>query len=289
MVHANFEQFNKTDNKNMYMVLDTETLGYKKEVAYLNQKVFDLGYKIIDKYNNEYSKGSFIVKEFWEQTVKDYAFYNEKYEYYKEYVNTGYSVALPFKEIIELLNHEIVCFDVGFLVAYNLGFDWNVLHKTYAYFSELQGFEAKADLFGIERFDLYHVASQTVLNTPAYIKWVAKNFDKGHLSIETMNVKTGAESCYSYLMNEPEFIEQHTALSDVEIECVILSECLKTTKDYDYSINTQSWRIPNNRKDKLYLLERQNPFISPLIHDYRVKEKEKKASKKSKTKNKGKA
>lgn len=282
-------ELENTHLKKMFMVLDTETLGWKPERIDLNHKVFDLGYKIIDSEGKTYSQGSFIVSEFWFDIIRDYAFYKEKIHYYLDYVESGYTKVLEYNLIMEYLKHECEVYEVDYLVAYNLGFDDRVLKTTYSYFNqELPVIDC--DIFSnLIKFDLYHVVCQTILATPKYIKWASKNYIHGHVKMETTNVSTGAESCYAYITNTPDFIEQHTALSDVEIECDILVEALKTSKDYDISINSQSWRLVNNRKDKDFLVERANPMVfTSVMKEKRrkKKEKEKLARKKAKDKKK---
>lgn len=283
---ATYGNILNTHLKDMYIVIDTETLGWKYEAPELNQKVFDLGYKVIDSNGHEYDKGSFIVLEFWEQTIKEQAFYKEKYPFYKKYVESGYSKVLPFNEIIEILSHAISVYDVDFLVAYNLGFDDNVIRKTHNFLNNKELTNAIELFPTVQKFDLYHMSCQTILNTPKYIGWASENAEKGHINTKTFNVSTGAESCYSYLINEPDYIEQHTALSDVEIECYILVKALETSKEYDYSINSQSWRIPNTRKDKHYIMQRHNPTLAIGIHEMKVLEKEKKEKKAQKKRKK---
>ena len=278
MNKANARELNNTHRKDMFLVLDTETLGWSPERPDLNQKVFDLGYKIIDKDNKEYSKGSFLVSEYYWQIIKSHAFYQDKLNYYKKYVKTGYSKVASYSEIIELLEHEIEVYDVDYLVAYNLGFDIRVLRKTY---HALTGSD-RLIFDNLVHFDLYHVACQTILNTPKYKKWASDNYYK-HLNLETFNFKTGAESCYSYLINEPDYIEEHTALSDVEIECEILVRAIKTTKKYSHEINSQSWRIVNSNTEKnIYYFKRANPDKSEIVEQYRQAKKEKEKNRKMK-------
>ena len=42
------------------------------------------------------------------------------------------------------------------------------------------------------------------------------------------NIQTSAEVAYRFLTNDPDFVESHTGLEDVEIETAILMNCLKT-------------------------------------------------------------
>ena len=55
-----------------------------------------------------------------------------------------------------------------------------------------------------------------------------KNFCETHnYFTDSGNYSTTAETVFRYLTNDTEFIEDHTALSDSEIEAAILIECLK--------------------------------------------------------------
>ncbi len=58
------------------------------------------------------------------------------------------------------------------------------------------------------------------------------------------NIKTGAEFCYRYTSQNPDFIEDHTALSDAIIETQILAACFAMKKRIPYGkINAQPWRL----------------------------------------------
>ena len=65
---------------------------------------------------------------------------------------------------------------------------------------------------------------------------------------DTAKIKTGAEFAYRYTTQRPEFIEDHTALSDALIETQIMAACFAQKKRVPYGIiNAQPWRIVNKK------------------------------------------
>jgi len=225
-----------THLKNMYLVIDTETLGMKAGKEY-NQKVFDIGYQIIDKHKNVYSEGSFLVKEFWDRItkLKGKGMFYEKYDLYLERIQEGHTKIMDWDSIVEIISHEMACYDVDYFSAFNLAFDKRVIEKTNIMLSKKD-----FDLYeNVEMFDIYHVACQLLLNRPSY-KFLAKLHNK---LTEKGNYQTGVESTYAYLKGQFDFKEEHTGLEDVKLESEILTYCLRQKKPFDHSINSQSWRL----------------------------------------------
>lgn len=226
-----------THLKNMYIVVDTETLGFKGGKQY-NQKVFDIGYQIVDKNNNVYSEGSFLVAEFWERipSLKGAIFYDKKAKLYEERVKSGYTKVLPWNSILQLLSHEMACYDVDYFAAYNLAFDWRVIRQTHEFLKGNEPFNLYDE---VEPFDIYHVACQLLLNRPTY-KALAKRNER---MTKGGNYQSGAEATYAYIRGPWDYVEEHTALEDVKIEAEILAYCMRQKKPFDCSINGQSWRL----------------------------------------------
>ena len=84
------------------------------------------------------------------------------------------------------------------------------------------------------------MACTSFLNTPAFINFAKAN---GFVS-EAGNIQTSAEVAYRFLTNQVDFIESHTGLEDVQIECQILLNCLKTG-DENMKMNPYSPRWLN--------------------------------------------
>lgn len=76
-------------------------------------------------------------------------------------------------------------------------------------------------------FDLWGLACERLLNNERYKDFCLQN---RLLSPSGMYFSTNAENTFRYLMKDNEFIEEHTALSDAEIETQILVKILKRGK-----------------------------------------------------------
>lgn len=72
--------------------------------------------------------------------------------------------------------------------------------------------------------DLWGIACDRLINIDKYRDYCIKN---RLLTASVIYFKTSAETSFQYLMNQHDFIEDHTALSDAEIEAQILTKALK--------------------------------------------------------------
>ena len=75
--------------------------------------------------------------------------------------------------------------------------------------------------------------------TKSYKKFV----DDNNFLSEKGNRQSSAEVAYRFLVQNPDFIEDHTALSDVLIEVHILAECLAKNKKYTKVRIGQPWKL----------------------------------------------
>jgi hypothetical protein len=75
--------------------------------------------------------------------------------------------------------------------------------------------------------DLWGIACDRLINIDKYRNYC---LDNGLVTASVIYFKTSAETSFQYLMSQHEFIEDHTALSDAEIEAQILTKALKRGK-----------------------------------------------------------
>ena len=75
--------------------------------------------------------------------------------------------------------------------------------------------------------DLWGIACDRLINIDKYRNYCLEN---ELLTASAMFFKTSAETAFQYLMKQYDFIEDHTALSDAEIEAQILTKALKKGK-----------------------------------------------------------
>lgn len=214
------------------IVIDTETLGGLE-----NPLCYDIGYAIMNNDGEILTTRRYLVREtfFGMREKMKTAYYAEKLPlYYAEMLKDlkDQPLAAIRKELFELCEQ----FKVKQVWAFNAAFDEKALNNTVKTISN--GFVEEFLPFGVEWHCIQAFAGQTFLNSRSYFKY-AINHD---LVSEKGNVRTTAEAAYQYLNDDENFIEEHTALSDVLIECAILHKCLKQHKKANTSPSRYSWK-----------------------------------------------
>jgi hypothetical protein len=83
------------------------------------------------------------------------------------------------------------------------------------------------------------MALQTLAIRKKFVKFCA---DSGRYN-KKGTCKTNAETMFAYLMNDPTYCEEHTALEDSKIELEIFNACIKSHKKF--TPNTHWFDSPN--------------------------------------------
>jgi hypothetical protein len=127
---------------------------------------------------------------------------------------------MPFECIAEHVHDAICAYDCT-VVAYNAAFDVHVLN---AYARTVTGCE----FFPINTpvWDLWTMSLYTVCASRKYGEFCELH----QMRTDSGNIRTSAESVFSYLTDNSEFAEEHTALADCEIESEIFRRVLKRKK-----------------------------------------------------------
>ena len=204
--------------KKYFCILDTETVSRAR-------KVFDVGYKIIDRSGRVYEENSYVVAEQLEtvhgiaEMMNDPFTQSKCMDYFANIIGgTGKYEVSPFDTIRDIVNDAINEYNAT-LCAYNIAFDINALNKTSQLYCGCDFFEEMP-----ETLDIWAAAMSTLCCVKKYIKFIADNSivtDKG-------NPQTGAEAMYKFITGNLEFEEAHTALEDCDIEAKILVSCINT-------------------------------------------------------------
>lgn len=248
---------------------ETATLPFVGEYAQGNEKlrknlaiakplVYDIGWTIIDTQGNSYKKVNYLVQEtFFVPNVFNTAYYREKRPKYMEMLQQGIITAKLWNEIIpELVADAEKCKAV---CAYNAAFDFkkaipftehyiNALYGDFNDFERKQRYscamcakEGKVNTTNPEYLtpeweirgknfpiiDLWEVACKKLINIDKYRRFCLAH---EYWTTSIQYFKTSAETAYQYLLNFYDFEEDHTALSDAEIEGAILAKALKRGK-----------------------------------------------------------
>ncbi len=253
--------------KKITCVFDTETAG-----TLARPLVYDLGLVITDKEGNSLHEQRWIVEEIFDnKELMDTAYYAHKLPtYYPAY--TVDPIKKPFYVIIAQLRDILAEYEVDVIAAYNLGFDLRAMSNTH---QELIGKkfgkkpiwkEGKNGKFSPDYQEMFVKrvlkADLTLLCIWCYaceVIFPSKTFyrmaDKHNWLTEKGNYITNAEVAYKYLTGDFEFEEQHTALSDAQIERHILYRCEQKKKKHDAGLFFHPWRIPQKLRKAVLGIE----------------------------------
>lgn len=222
--------------QNNVLVMDTETVGtFGKPI------VHDWGWQIVDKDFHVLTARRYLVEELhlhqqWILKASD--FYNSKHSLYVKAIEEKSVKLASWRTIVKQFLTDIRNYNVKVISAYNLAFDYKAIKYTNLFFdSENEKLMKVVDSKSL--LCLWNLACDTILNTEDYKDYATmKNFisEKG-------NYLTSAEACYSYLINDEHFEEEHTALEDVKIETEILKHIVTNCKGkVQYGLAYSCWQ-----------------------------------------------
>lgn len=257
-------------NYKNYMILDTETCTLpfvnewglssedKKKIAIAKPLVYDIGWTIANRTQGIIIKRNYLIAEtFSVPAIFNTAYYAEKRPLYLEMLKNGEISVLPWNDVMTIMLEDLAMCE--WICAYNAMFDFKkAIIFTELYISKLYSanyydweeqqkilcrriirerpkanekeFDPDHFIFRGEKYpmiDIWGLACTHLLNNPKYKKQCIEN---GSMSASGLYFSTSAETAMRYLEQEFGFIEDHTALSDAEIETKILFTALKRGK-----------------------------------------------------------
>lgn len=193
--------------KKFYMVLDTETVADAR-VPY------DVAWIIVDREGNVYERFNGLTAEVMTNPTLRYLVKRDSFSKRKAsfYLDNEPAEIMPFEKIKCTADYHLHVYNCV-VVAYNAAFDIKVLNDYANILFDMPFFTDD-----VEVWDLWNMALNTICDSSNYVRWC---IDSGFIT-EKGNISCSAESVYSYLAHNAEFEEDHTALSDCEIEAQIL-------------------------------------------------------------------
>lgn len=204
----------KVDGRKHYIVaLDTETIG-----VLTFPRFYDLGFAIVDKYNHVYFKVSLVNSTIFygHKDEMQTCYYANKLPQYFVELENGERCLLNVWQIKELIAYVMKHFDTKTVAAYNANFDKRACNNT------LKEFFHDDTIF----WDIMLMVKDTIYEMASYKKFCAEN---GFMCSGSWSdrPKWSAEVVYRFITKNPDFVEAHTGLRDVEIESAIMAECFK--------------------------------------------------------------
>lgn len=285
--------------KKTYLVLDTETATLpfandlckdaeqKKKIAIAKPLVYDIGWVITDRQGNVYKKVNYLVQEtFFVPQIFNTAYYVNKRPIYFDLLSKGLIQVKCWNDIMVELKTDLDNCDIA--TAYNACFDFkkaipfteqyiqNLYSVNYNAWEQYQYSRCQEIISGTDESknpdyltpifnfrnseyplcDLWGLSCNRLINKEKYKNYCLKN---NLLTSSAMYFKTSAETCFQYVMKEYQFVEDHTALSDAEIESKILIKALKKGK-IEPSIDAFPFRDLGTTYD--YVLEQKTEYIN---------------------------
>lgn len=226
--------------KKYYLVLDVETAGSIEKPL-----IYDIGFVITDKKGNIYEERSFVISEIFDNVpLMETCHYVTKYPQYKIDIAEGKRAKVTFAkmraEMFELLRK----YEAKTIAAYNLNFDKRALSvTTQRLFGKGKKF-LTAEFKDVQLLCIWSFACQVLYTQPTF--W--RIAEKQDWKTPAGNLKTSAEIGYRYIKRQFDFIESHTGLEDVRIECEILAKCFAQHKKHKKEILENPWRVPNRAR-----------------------------------------
>mgnify|MGYP001220284072 CR=1 FL=1 len=227
--------------KRKFLVIDTETANGLDFPL-----VYDFGMAVTDKTGHIYERFSYLIKDVFvlEKELMQSAYYAEKIPMYLEKIQAHEIGMIDFMRLKGLVYEVMKKHNISIVCAYNASFDRRALDNTLRYLTK----SAKRFFmpYGTEWNCIQHMACQVIFTQKIYQKvairenWITP---KGFLS-------TTAEVAFKYITGNYQFVEAHTALSDVEIETQIMAKCYRQHKKMLKNPYRAAWRIPQIKKGK---------------------------------------
>lgn len=236
----------------VFMTTDTETTGIDRPI------VFDLGY-VISTRKRILLERSFLVREtITNPGIMLGALFNK--EWRAMMGGKLFSVYIPaiaeremtlhgWNEITETMRDDMLTHGVDVFAAYNLPFDARAISKTQEKFCA----GGKVLDYRPSMLCLWDFACSTVCDTRLYHDVCHSMPPESDWITPANNVRTNAEKVYAFLTAQYDFVEQHTALHDAQIETEILHRLLakRKTIPYDNPNIGSPWRRAQTIRGRL--------------------------------------
>ena len=222
----------KIDHRKHYiLVLDTETANtMRNEKGQLDTSstlMYDCGWSVMAIPHGEiFEERSFVNSDIFvdEKELMKSAYYAKKIPQYEADLATGKRKMATTYEIRQRMLADIANYGIKEVVAHNARFDYNSLNT-------IQRWETKSAFrywfpYGITIWDSARMAKSVILKMPTYRKFCVKH----DLLTKTGRLPFNAETLYKFITKDPNFVESHTGLEDVQIEREIVLYCYKQHK-----------------------------------------------------------
>lgn len=212
------------------LVLDTETANTLVDedgrMDMSSVLMYDCGWSVVDTKGNVYLERSFINRDIfvYERELMRSAYYGWKIPRYVEDLRNGERIMANTYEIRQQMLADMELYHITEVVAHNARFDLNALNT-------IQRWTTKSQYrywfpYGTEVWDTMKMARDVIHKMPTYRRFCE---EYGFLTANG-RLSTTAENLYRFITKNPDFVESHTGLEDVQIEREIMFYCFRQHK-----------------------------------------------------------
>lgn len=230
--------------KQKYLLfVDTETIGS----LFMKESVmpFEIGIKVFDTESQKVVKEkSYLVRKFFNNkyimfstfSATKYPKYMERLDTDKRFKNASANdISKDITKIVERYNIKI-------MVAHNGNFDKGALSRLFEEFGTENPFE-NLDLLDTMELSKVITFSKDYTEYCIANMQVKNSVNESAFITNSGRVRTTAQAIYSFITNNPEYEEEHTALEDIDIEIEIFKTSLSMLGNTMVNLNTApSWR-----------------------------------------------
>ena len=224
--------------KEKYLLfIDTETIG--SLTVQESILPFEIGFKVFDNENKTIVKEkSFLVKKFLNNKfIMLSSFSANKYPSYFEKVENDKRYKLvSVKEITDSLEKIINRYNIKIMLAHNGDFDIKAMKRLFDEFGVNNCFK-NIDLLDTMEISKIITFSKDYTDFCIANKNILNDMKESSFITNSGRVRTTAQAIYSYIINDSNFKESHTALEDIDIEIEIYKKSLELLGNTIVSLN----------------------------------------------------
>lgn len=239
------------ENEKRICVFDTETTSLQKPFCY------NIGYQILTEDGTLLLEREYCIKQVWYNLeLFTTAYYAEKRPIYVGKLRSRQIQLETFARAMRQIRKDFETYNVTSAYAYNSPFDESVMEFNCDWFTVVNPFEI------VPVFDIRTYVMNSLIDTDY------KEFcdEHGFYTETKAGYSTSAETVYSYLTNNKDYIEEHTALADSRIESEILFKCLEKGLKLD-TVYPCPITVPRDIK-RTVKIEYNNELLLETEYDY---------------------
>ena len=212
------------------LVLDTETANTLVDedgrMDMSSVLMYDTGWSVVDTKGHVYLERSYINRDIfvYERELMRSAYYGWKIPKYVADLRNGERIMSDTYHIRKQMLADMELYHITEVVAHNARFDLNALNT-------IQRWTTKSQYrywfpYGTEVWDTMKMARDVIHKMPTYRRFCEEH---GFLTANG-RLSTTAENLYRFITKNPDFVESHTGLEDVQIEREIMFYCFRQHK-----------------------------------------------------------